>query len=1143
MVQASDAVWLPVLPSMKGFGPALAKGAGSEADKTGKSVGKRFGTAMMVGVAGVAAAVGTAGVALYKVGEIFDDVTDTIRVGSGASGEALDGLVTNAKNIGRTVPAEFDKIGSVVADVSTRLGLTGPVMEKVASQYLEAGRILGEDIDVGKTSAAFNAFKIEGEDVAGAMDHLFQVSQATGIGMNDLASQVSMNAPAVQALGFGFEEAAVMVGSFDKAGLNSSQMMSGMSRSLVNLAKDGEEPAAAFERTVNEIEGFIEKGDEAAAIDLAGKVFGTRGASQFVGAVKAGALNLDDMTKAAGQTGDTILGLGEETMDFEESWQMFKNNVLVWLEPMGARVFGALGGFMQELTGGVSAFSAAWSDAGNDITSSGLAGFMERMGLALRGVWDILSAGDFSGKLRGAFGWEEDHPMVGFLFNVRDLFLEVTGGVEAFTAAWTYNDGEITSSGFPGVMERLGYWARQTFDYLKDTAIPAMGDLATFMWENKEVIGIVAGVITALLLPALVRKGITATVSAAKSVLAWAAERTAAATTAASYVVQSYKIIGTWVANSIAAMKSGVQTVAVWAMYKAEAIKGAAVQAAQSARVVGSWVLMRVQAAGNAVRMAASWAVGIIVPAASATAAMAVQAGRVVARWVFMGAQSLLQAARMAAAWLIAMGPIGWAIAAIVGIAAIVIANWDKIKKFTIDAWNAISGKVKEVWQNNIKPIFQALGDFIESHVKPAFKRGVDAIKGIWDGIRAIAAKPINFVIDTVYNNGLRKAFNFVAGLIPGVDKLGPMATIPGYAKGGRMVDGMKLVGEEGPELIDTRPGYVYTASETKRMLNAGGMTDDQLSVAAGTRPSEALLPMGGWWDNVVTGAKDAFSAGTKWALGGLADLAGKALNPIKDALAEAIPGGGFGAVARGLATKAIDSTLSFLRGKDDKHISQGSGALTFNGPLGRTTRPHGPITSHFGRRWGGRHDGTDWGGGGAIRAFWDGIVRKVGWNAAPGRTGIGTIIDHAQGLSSYYGHQAPGSPRVKRGDIVKSGQVIGQRGLTGNTTGLHLHGETWKNGQPRNPLSYLYDDGGVVHPGLTTVDNRSRKPEALLSSQQWSDIHQLAKNGAGAAVPGRMTVRIGEKEFEGYVESIGDARLEQHVDGLRQVSRQMAGR
>ena len=347
--------YVHLLPSMEGSEKSITEelvGAGDAAgDKAGKRSGKRFAGSAKKYLAGGAAVAGITAAfsGLYKVGDTFDDLTNTIRVGSGASGDALDGLVSNAENIASSVPADFDTVANTVADVSTRLGLTGDTMETVATQYVEAGRLLGESVDVGKTTAAFNAFKIEGEDVTGAMDQLFQVSQATGIGMNDLASQVAENAPAVQALGFGFDEAASMVGTFDKAGLNSSRMMSGLSRGLVNLAKDGEEPAEAFDRVVDQLGGFIEKGDKAAALDLASEVFGTRNASQFVGALESGTLNLDDMTKAAGQTGDTILGLGEDTRTFGDSWQIFTNQAMLAVEPLASAIFDGLGGAMEAI--------------------------------------------------------------------------------------------------------------------------------------------------------------------------------------------------------------------------------------------------------------------------------------------------------------------------------------------------------------------------------------------------------------------------------------------------------------------------------------------------------------------------------------------------------------------------------------------------------------------------------------------------------------------------------------------------------------------------------------------------------------------------------------------------------------------------
>ena len=49
----------------------------------------------------------------------------------------------------------------------------------------------------------------------------------------------------------------------------------------------------------------------------------------------------------------------------------------------------------------------------------------------------------------------------------RSTFDELKGGITAFGAAWKYNDGEITSSGFPGFMERAGYMARQLWDSMK----------------------------------------------------------------------------------------------------------------------------------------------------------------------------------------------------------------------------------------------------------------------------------------------------------------------------------------------------------------------------------------------------------------------------------------------------------------------------------------------------------------------------------------------------------------------------------------------------------------------------------------------------------------------------------------------------
>ncbi|WP_367128331.1 hypothetical protein [Saccharothrix sp. HUAS TT1] len=122
-----------------------------------------------------------------------------------------------------------------------------------------------------------------------------------------------------------------------------------------------------------------------------------------------------------------------------------------------------------------------------------------------------------------------------------------------------------------------------------------------------------------------------------------------------------------------------------------------------AARTVASWIAMGAAATVQAARLVAAWvmiAAGSVAQGAATLASMAVTAAGVVAGWVLMGVQSLVQAARMAAAWLIAMGPVGWVIAAVVALVALVIANWETVSQFTKDLWDKVWGWVKSAWQS-----------------------------------------------------------------------------------------------------------------------------------------------------------------------------------------------------------------------------------------------------------------------------------------------------------------------------------------------------------------------------------------------------------------------------------------------------------
>lgn len=129
-------------------------------------------------------------------------------------------------------------------------------------------------------------------------------------------------------------------------------------------------------------------------------------------------------------------------------------------------------------------------------------------------------------------------------------------------------------------------------------------------------------------------------------------------------------------------------------------------------------------------------------------------------------------------------------------------------------------------------------------------------------------------------------------------------------------------------------------------------------------------------------------------------------------------------------------------------------------GPIGVFAMPiKGVVTSPFGYRkrptGGARryHRGVDIAAayGTSIRAAAAGKVTKVSRSWAKG---LNIEIQHAGGYTTEYFHLH--KALVSEGESVAQGEVIGQEGTSGNSTGPHLHFEIHKNGQAVNPALYL---------------------------------------------------------------------------------------
>lgn len=149
-------------------------------------------------------------------------------------------------------------------------------------------------------------------------------------------------------------------------------------------------------------------------------------------------------------------------------------------------------------------------------------------------------------------------------------------------------------------------------------------------------------------------------------------------------------------------------------------------------------------------------------------------------------------------------------------------------------------------------------------------------------------------------------------------------------------------------------------------------------------------------------------------------------------------------------------------------------------------TPVEGVLTSRFGPRnhpilkTVRLHAGVDWAAptGTPVRAAAAGRIVRRG---KAGGYGNLVAIAHEGGLETRYAHLHKFAPGQAVGDVVQAGQVIGQVGTTGRSTGPHLHFETRIGGEATDPMPLLTGAQRLVTEAAPVVES-SGAVEALVS-------------------------------------------------------------
>jgi phage-related protein len=470
-------------------------------------------------------------------------------------------------------------------------------------------------------------------------------------------------------------------------------------------------------------------------------------------------------------------------------------------------------------------------------------------------------------------------------------------------------------------------------------------------------------------------------------------------------------------------------------------------------------------------------------------------------------------------------------------IGAVFAWMWNNVLKPAFAAvksdFETLGAGLKAVWDKVLHPVFTFLSNIFTDYIVPAFQAGIDAIASIWDTLVGLVKTPIEFVVNTVINGGIIDTFNKLADFF-NTTKIDHIPLPAGWNSPPRNdMNAPKNKPKMDPSKFADGgivPGFSphARADNIHAMLTAGEYVLPVGAVQAlrarfGDSFLESLrrgLP--GYADGGLVG-------GITGGLGSLADRfkttfgdPSSLLHGAVDSLIGRIPGGNFGKLIAGVPKKLLDFAI-------DKAKGFLTGLLT-GGVLGGDGKSDGSL-------------------GQAGPGDWPQLVNYLSGTGVPFTVSSTTGGQHAPGSYHYDGRAVdlvgpdldaifkaflPIAGQLKELFYTPEGYSI-KNGLRTSPIAAadhfdHVHAAYADGGYVTKPR--LYDDGGMLPPGLSTVLNASGRPEPVLNGAQWDAL--LGRDGGSQAKTLTGTLVLDSGAFVGHVEGVIDERDRRDVQDKR---------
>lgn len=461
--------------------------------------------------------------------------------------------------------------------------------------------------------------------------------------------------------------------------------------------------------------------------------------------------------------------------------------------------------------------------------------------------------------------------------------------------------------------------------------------------------------------------------------------------------------------------------------------------------------------------------------------------------------------------------------------------------------WDGIQSVIRGVWENGIKPVFDALTNFVTRTIPDAFRNAVDAIGRFWNGIVDVVKQPVKWVLQTVVNDGFIRNFNNLAGTF-NIGKI-PEINLSGWATGGYTGKG----GKYEPAGIVHRDEYVIRKEARQRFerenpgvldhLNRTGELPAASLVGAGApRVADSFAAPFGVRDNSVPGfdiggmISDAINTGVNVVNAGVnavRELAGTAAGKVLDVaitpaknLISGIAGlfpGYAGDVMRGGGDAILDGAKNWvvekLKGKDEQGrdaatahavAPSGGGVMRWRDTVVQALGIAGlPATDAYINAWLSQIQSESNG---------DPNVTQSGYidiNTITGDLAMGLVQVIGATFAAFRDPSLPNNRLDPLANLVAGMRYATARYGFGGQLGVIGHGHGYSGGGLVNGstafknaiIPSLYDRGGKINKGVQVIDHRRATPDYVLTDSQWKTMYSIANNNASSTTNTGITI------------------------------------